>query len=546
MQKYLFLSALLFLTFTIQAQDVTKDFKTNSISIFKNGTAFYVKSGTVKSEDKTYRMTENIPPALFGTYWVLSPSGEVTSMSSYLDTLNTTNSVLANSLSEMMVANVGKKVILHLRDGEIKLLEGTMEAVAEGEVLPSINHRETMEVAIPNIIHFKMSGKWMTLNMNQIMRIEFTENPRQEYQRKQKEVKPILQVDFASDKKEQALDMMYLSKGISWTPIYLIELLEEKKARLTLRAEVVNNVEDIENTTVNFVVGVPNFSFANQLSALTDFSKLGNFIPPRDMNLHNISNTNFSQQSTNSYSIQHDLNSNLSANTDGLDGSAEEDLYFYTLKNMTLKKFGRGHYPVFSADIDIAHIYECNLPQNTANKNSYKNEYLFSLNPNKVIHSIKINNHTKYPFTTGPALVVKQQGDTKPISQDRLNYTSIKGHSFVKLTEAPDVQITRAEKVITTVEKAKTIKRGKNTYNYDLLKVEGQVIIKNYKAKDIDINVRRTIIGELQKSSIKWLKSERITAAGDLNKLTDVCWETNVKAGKELKITYIYEILIPH
>jgi hypothetical protein len=168
------------------------------------------------------------------------------------------------------------------------------------------------------------------------------------------------------------------------------------------------------------------------------------------------------------------------------------------------------------------------------------------VNPNKVIHSIKINNNTKYPFTTGPALVVKQQGDTKPISQDKLNYTSIKGHSFVKLTEAPDVQITQAEKSISNKDKAKTITKGKHNYHYDLLKVEGQVVIKNYKAKDIDINVRRTIIGDLQESSIKWLKSERVTASSDLNKLTDICWETNVKAGQELKITYVYEILIPH
>ncbi|MFT4667054.1 MAG: hypothetical protein ACI8YQ_004367 [Polaribacter sp.] len=545
MLRYLLLPALFFLTISIHAQDVTKDFKTNSISIFKNGTAFFVKSGIVKSEDKTYRMTENIPPALFGTYWVLSPSGEVTSMSSYVDTLNTTNSVFANSLSEMMVANIGKKVTLHLTGDENELLEGTMEEVAKGKITNPRNPRETMEVPIPNIINFKMNGKWMTLNMNQIKRIEFSENPKQEYQRKQKEAKPVLQIDFASNKTEQALDMMYLSKGMSWTPIYLIELLDEKKARLTLRAEVVNNIEDIENTTVNFVVGVPNFSYAKQLTALTDFSKLGNFNSHAEMNFHNISNANFAQQQTNNYGI-HDMNSNIAVNVNGLDGSAEEDLYFYTLKNMTLKKMGRGHYPVFSAEIDIAHIYECNLPQNTANKNSYKKEYLFSVNPNKVIHSIKINNNTKYPFTTGPALVVKQQGDTKPISQDKLNYTSIKGHSFVKLTEAPDVQITQAEKSISNKDKAKTITKGKHNYHYDLLKVEGQVVIKNYKAKDIDINVRRTIIGDLQESSIKWLKSERVTASSDLNKLTDICWETNVKAGQELKITYVYEILIPH
>ena len=65
---------------------------------------------------------------------------------------------------------------------------------------------------------------------------------------------------------------MYLSRNLNWTPTYLIELVDEEKARLTLRAEVINNTEDIENTNVNFVVGVPNFKDANQYSSLVDLA----------------------------------------------------------------------------------------------------------------------------------------------------------------------------------------------------------------------------------------------------------------------------------
>ena len=70
---------LVFLVLNICAfsQDVKQDFKTSSISIFKNGTAFFIKSGKVKTEDSAYRMTENIPPALFGTYWINSSAGEL-------------------------------------------------------------------------------------------------------------------------------------------------------------------------------------------------------------------------------------------------------------------------------------------------------------------------------------------------------------------------------------------------------------------------------------------------------------------------------------
>ena len=452
-----------------------------------------------------------------------------------MDTLKTSKNIAANSISEMLDANLGKKVKLHVWKEET--IEGVVEAVEK------IDQTDINPSAL-QIINFRMDGKWMTLQKSEIRRIEFFEKPNQLYAKENVEIKPVLKVDFTSNKNEQQLDMMYLSNGLNWTPMYLIELTGEEKARLTLRAEVVNNIEDIDKTNVNFVVGVPNFSYANKLSPLIDFSAAGFVNKQYNKDFANFSNVASVQ--TIGYGIQEDLNFGSNGNTDGLQGSAEEDLFFYTLKNMSLKKGGRGHYPVFSADINIAHIYECNLPQNNANKNFYQTEYLFSPNPNKVFHSIKVVNDTKYPFTTGPALVVKKQGGTKPISQDRLNYTSINGHSFVKLTEAPDVRIKQAEKAIEKVERSRKFSRGSSSYFYDLITVEGQVEVKNYKDKKIDLNIRRTIIGDLKSSSVKWLKAERINTSGDPNKLTDVCWETSVKSGEELTITYSYQIYVPH
>jgi hypothetical protein len=513
------------------AQDVTKDFRNKSISIFKNGTAFFVKSGTVTTDNKVYRMRENLPPALFGTLWVLSPTGELNFLSSYVDTLVKTDEYLATTFSDMLKVNMGKNIRLHLKD---------QNEVFQGTIMEVPKKSETTLLHLPNACYtLQASGKWVTFQADQIKQIEFLEKPNQMYTLPGKESKPVVQVDFTSTKKEQSLDMLYLSNGLSWTPLYLIELTGDTKARLSLRAEVVNEIEDITNTDVNFVVGVPNFSEANRLSPLIDFTSFGYAYSPY-ANAQQLNYMNTQYQNANAYGIMEDAASGrVAADFTNLDGSAEEDLFFYTLKNMSLKKGGRGHYPVFNSDIDIAHIYECNLPPNNNNRYAYTDQYLFSVNPNKVIHSIKVNNNTKYPFTTGPALVVKQQGDTKPISQDKLNYTSVGGHSFVKLTEAPDVQISQAEKFIATEENAKAIQHGQNAiYYYDLLTVEGSIKIKNYKDKAIDLNVKRTIMGDLQNSSVKWLTTERVVTAYDPNKTTDVCWETNVKAGEELKIVY--------
>ncbi|MCB0633943.1 MAG: DUF4139 domain-containing protein, partial [Lewinella sp.] len=533
-QRYLLLLCFLSISLAAYNQDIQKDFSTTSISIFKNATAFFIKSGTVKTENERYRITKNVPPALFGTYWMNTAGGEISSLTSYLDTLETTKQLPTGAIPEIIQANLGQQLILYLDGGEI--VQGTVEAVEKGDLL---SHQ---------IITFHMNDRWKVIKISDIKRIDFLERPKGVYEQKEKEVKPVLEVQFASDKKEQQVDLMYLAKGLSWTPLYLMELTGEKQARLTLRAEVVNNIEDIEGTDVHFVVGVPNFSYADQLSPLVSIMPspyAAAYNAPTNYDM--FSNTIQSQvRGGVSYAIEDNSIPASSATISGLEGSAEEDLYFYTLKDLSLKKGGRGHYPVFTANVGIAHIYECNLPQNYAEKYAYGKSYLFSPDPHKVFHSVKVVNDTEYPFTTGPILVVKTENGAKPISQDRLNYTPVKGNSFIKLTEAPDVDIKQAEKAEKREENVKMTTRNQNTYYYDRITVSGQVKVKNYKSQKVDLNIRRTITGELLESSVKWLQSERVNTSGDLNKQTDVCWETSVDAGKELTINYSYQIYVPH
>jgi len=522
------------LSHSVKAQDVKKDFKTSSISIFKNGTAFFIKSGEVSASNGVYRMKKNIPPALSATFWITSPDDQLAFISSYVDTLQVPQKTVANSMVDLINANLGQRARLHI--GKDEIIEGIAEDIGR-------NDPKTQSKDHP-LISLKMDGRWMSILKNEIRRIEFFEQPNQLLEWNKQEIKPVLEVNFASARKKQSLQMMYLSRNLNWTPTYLIELIDEEKARLTLRAEVVNNTEDIENTDVNFVVGVPNFRDANQYSKLVDLT-LEELSGRGLLQPQSFSNTIRAQTYT-EYNRALPAQEIIADEGSGLAGSSAEDLFFYTLKDMSLKKGGRGQYPVFTATLDIAHIYECNLPANNERKNYYQNEYLFQPSPNPVYHSIKVNNKTKYPFTTGPALVVKNDGETKPISQDRLNYTSINDHSYVKLTEAPDVRIKQAEKATKRTERVKKVTRQNNEYYYDLITVEGQIIAKNYKNKKIDLNLRRAIIGDLQKSSKEWLKAERINTSGSLNKTTDVCWETSLKAGEELTIDYTYQIYVMH
>lgn len=530
------LTLCLLFTLSVIAQDASKDFKTKSISLFKNGSAFFLKDGVIQTENGLYRMSKNIPSALFGTFWIQSPDNTLNFVSSFNDQVAETTSSRATTFANMLSANLGKKVRLHI--GKDEVVEGVVEVVEpmkkkkEGPFLPA-------QFIVNNMLTFKTDSLWLSINVTEIRRIEFLEKPNQILETKTLQNKPVLQFDFSNKKKQQTVEMMYLQNGLSWTPSYLIELIDDKKAQLSLRAEVINNAEDIRQTDINFVVGVPNFRFANRLSSLVDF--YNNYVPAVNAGF---SNALRAQTPGITYEIEEVALSNVGMIANQVTGSAEEDLFFYNLKNFSLKKGGRGHYPIFSKKIDIAHIYECNLAMNNANQRYYQESFLFSpANANKVFHSVKVTNETAFPWTTGAAMVVKGLDQPKPISQDQLNYTPIKGHSFVKLTEAPNVKVKHAEREISRIDRKMPDPQRKG-YFLDEVTVEGQLKVKNYKEKGIDLNIRRPIIGELEESSVKWLKAKRVNRSGQ-NQITDVCWETSLEAGVELVITYQYKIYVP-
>ena len=266
-KNHLYLSFIFLFVISGFAQDVEKDFKTNSISIFKNGSAFFLKSGTVKTQDGNYLINENIPSALFGTLWIHSPKGELKHISSYTENIQKQMQKRAQNFEEMLSLNIEKKVKLHI--GKDEIVEGTVEEIEnKKDTLTNLN------LLFPNaVITFKTSDKWLTLKTSEIRRIEFLEKPNQLFEYQTKEDKPVVKIEFNTKKTDQALNLMYLENGLSWSPNYLIELIDDKTANLTLRSEVVNDAENIKNTEINFVVGIPNFRFANKLSSLVDFFK---------------------------------------------------------------------------------------------------------------------------------------------------------------------------------------------------------------------------------------------------------------------------------
>ncbi len=512
-----------------QSQPLT----TQSISVFKNGQAFYLKSGTLRPTNGKFLLPDPAPKALYGTLWFNSPEGSLNRVASYPDTLREQKTEAAVAVWDLLRNNIGKTMTGQV--GEKQEVSGTLVSVS-----PSHKNEkgEPQYSALSLVTLQSQQGSWTTIPAGKIQYVLFGGKPTLEVSMPKVTPRHLFELSFNNKKGEQAIDMMYLANGLNWAPEYLLELTGETAGSLSLQGEVANDAEDIVNTNLNLVVGVPNFAYANRLSYLVDFL---NVITPYDLNER--FNANLMSNALMAQQVAYSGDDFSPTSGEEPEGSRNEDLYFYTLKNFSLPKGGRSMQPIFKEKIAVAHIYECQLPGNNENERFYEQDFLFTPQINKVYHTLRLENKTKQPWTTAPVLVMNAQGERRPISQDLLTYTPTGGKTFVKLTEALEVKVEQAEREIKRESSVYTDKR--NGVVFDLVQVEGKVKVKNFQDKKLDLRIQRTIVGNLKRSSVDWLKEEIINPNNPRNRRTNVCWETPIKANSELEITYTYEVYVP-
>lgn len=502
---------------------------THNVSIFKDGTGFFVRSGTVPVADKKYSVSQKeIPQALYGTFWFHAPGQENFSVRKFQDTIRSQKAI--NGIPTLLVQNVGLPTRVLVEEDWI---EGKLVQANSGMIV--LNTAEG----------------YQAIQIGSIKQAIFKGTPT--FEREEKKLENTLQIEFDKAVSSQTLEMMYLQRGISWFPSYLIELDETDKetARLTFRAEVANDAEDLEDARINFVVGVPNFRYIDRgetpLVSNASIGQILGMLAAGEMNPR--APVPAAQTFSNamvSYAYQNDdLGAGIAVEQMPIntvaEGSSLEDLYFYSLDDITLPKGGRAYYHILTADVPVAHIYEAELPNNLENRSFYASASATEPVYFDVIHKLKVKNITEQPLTTGAAFVSSiVDGVSQPVSQDLLKYTPVDGQTYIKITQAPDIRVSHNEQEIEVETNAKRIRRT----TYDLITVEGQIEIKNYRKKEVDLNVRRLITGNLKLSDAEWLKAPVVDFNNNLNEKTNVCWELHLKGEEAKTITYRYQIYV--
>ena len=518
------LCALLMLASAVCSAGTTTNLEPKMVAVFKNGLGFFVRTGEAQLVDG-WGVTDFVPQATMGAFWMSTPApgSYVDEIVAYQEEVDTKRD--ARTIDELLRANIDKRV--RIARGTLPEIEGAIQSVASGGG----------EAIVRVLTHF---GQVLAFPKSQISSIQFTGEFEPGTSDKTKENR--IKFKLSNAPAASPVTMAYLSKGITWVPSYLIDIEDPEKARITFKSTLMNDVEDLENLEVLFVVGYPNFAFSDTMSPMALQHSVSDLIrgavSVEGRRREYLSNWMTQSAVSGRYggyagSMPADVPPSVSDYSSvSTPGQAEEDLFLYTKEGVSIKKGERAAYTIFTALVDCEHIYEWTAADTSGvDPWGYRLQGDREVKPEDAVwHSLRLTNSTDYPWTTAPALVVS---GNKPLAQDELSYTSRKAKGVLKMTVATDIAVEKREDEI---ERKHDVKISNRTY--EQVTVRGELSLTNYKTEPAKLIVKKNVTGEVISTDPKAEVSKTAQGLAGVNPRSLITWEFDLPAGENVKLTY--------
>jgi hypothetical protein len=177
-------------------------------------------------------------------------------------------------------------------------------------------------------------------------------------------------------------------------------------------------------------------------------------------------------------------------------GGQNEDLFVFTVKNLTLKKGQRMVLPVNEVTLKYRDVYTLTIPFSPPgevwrNFNSHQQAEIAKLTARpRAMHQLRLTNGTEGPLTTAPAMIIR---DDKLLGQGLMTFTSKGADVDLPITAAIDIKVKKSDVEAKRTPNAETW-NGNQFHRIDL---EGKLSLTNYTGKAVEIEVRRFVLGNV-------------------------------------------------
>lgn len=515
------------------------------VAVFKNGYAFTYREGEAQTSDG-WAYTTNAPIGVLGTVWGYSTSPNVRVMQLLASETEKRGIERVSTIPEILLANEGARI--RFIDSYSKTFEGTYEIVSSNRnflLSPNDGNNEI-------IIALKTESGIILFPANSVRNIEIIGQPKMEKPKLTKENRLALKVEGAKDGQNINLGIAALERGIRWIPAYRVEVKGTpiKEVKLELEAMLINELTDLKNSEVNFVVGVPHFLFQETMSPLsmnTAFAGVSSYFQTGAGNSRRDSYSNAiqTQVASTADGVDVDDASPTVTGEEQTTSFSAEQLFLYKTDQINLKKGERASLRLFSLTVPASEVFEWTLndaPETMRRYLEYSRDSttspLIQDLSSKVWYALRLKNQTGMPWTTAPALSFREW---KPLGQDMLTFTPVGGENILKVTPATEVIGTH-----TLEEKSRVqtqLKYGGSIYTFDLITVEGLIKLRNIKKESVELVLTRNLVGEVVSASDDGKISRQGLNLQSVNPNSVVKWNLMLP-NSEKEIRYIYKIYV--
>lgn len=341
--------------------------------------------------------------------------------------------------------------------------------------------------------------------------------------------------------------MRYLSQDLTWSPFYRVNLKDDGKLTIDASATVMNNLEDFEDTEVEFISGFPNMVFASSFSALSRGMTFQNFLN----NLANPSEPSYLRSNSGRSGVLRQSimsNSSVYYEMDEMDeeeyqpqkpslwtASGMDDMQYKSAGKLTMKKGDVLQLPIASAPAEYELITTWNAPL----------EKRFSFGEasgdTTLWNSIRFRNPFEFALTSAP-YEIEQDGNV--LGQSTGTWFGAGQLATVRITKSMAVTATMTQVESGSLNRYYTEKKWDNNYKYHYPDVTAQIILTNHGTKPAKVVFDSVFYGELVEADGNPKKTRLLTDNRTRNQKNKLTWEVTVPASEKATINYTYKVIL--
>ncbi|HEY3411685.1 MAG TPA: hypothetical protein VGM51_01365 [Armatimonadota bacterium] len=474
------------------------------ITVFKDGHDFVLHEGKMPTDAYGNVVMDYLPTPILGAFWPYSsdPAAKLTAVTARQRRVLVEHTALTPR--DLIEANPGAKVgIYEDKDlgygGEITGVPTRSSDELAATDPPGAAERLPETAAV---VLIKTVEGTTVLPFDRIKEVTFKGEFKKSLAQEEFRNLLTLKLDWGGKTPAKTADvgMIYVQKGVRWIPSYKISVDGKGTATIKFQATLVNELTDLDDATVNLVIGVPTFAFSgtpDPISLQQTFAQLGQYFDQHGRSNYGLSNAIMTQAAGfTAGQASYSVDGPAEAQQPEVAGSvASEDLYVFTVKHVTLRRGERMVLPVEQYTVKYKDVYALDIPfapppEIRGNNVGQDDQVAKLLAAPKFMHKIRFEAPKDRPFTTSPALILS--GDSV-LGQGTMTYTAPGAETDLAITTAVDIGVKKKDK-----ETARTPNAANwNGDIYSRIDLAGTITITNRHGKPVDLEIVRNVLGNV-------------------------------------------------